>query len=70
MSAKYQAQLDTGVATYHFTMRSARDWAESYGTTANRCTIQDRMGRIVGEHRRDPNGDGTRWFRATVTREG
>lgn len=48
------------------TIRECRVWAEEYGDTADYCTITDAQGRVVGSHRRDRNGDGTRWFRATV----
>lgn len=48
------------------TITAARAWAEEYGTTADRCVITDRAGNVVAEHRRDPNGDGTRWFKASV----
>lgn len=47
------------------TIRECREWAEEYGTTADSCSIRDRKGRIVGEHRRDISGNGTRWFRAS-----
>lgn len=46
------------------TIREARSWAESYGTTADRCVIMTRNGRVVAEHRRDTSGDGSRWYRA------
>lgn len=48
------------------TITAARHWAEEYGTTADRCTITTPSGRVVAEHRRDPNGDGTHWFRAVL----
>lgn len=48
------------------TITACRRWAEEYGTTADWCTITDAKGRKVGEHRRDPNGDGTRWYRAAI----
>lgn len=48
------------------TIRECRAWAEEYGTTADRCSIFDRMGNHVAEHRRDLSGDGSRWYRATV----
>jgi hypothetical protein len=48
------------------TVRACRAWAEEYGTTADHCKLLDRHGNCVAEHRRDPSGDGTRWFRATV----
>jgi hypothetical protein len=48
------------------TIRECRKFAESYGTTADWCVIEDRRGRKVAEHRRDSSGDGTRWFRATI----
>lgn len=58
------------------TIAEARRWAESYGTTADQCSIIDlrrwspradhpaRRHPIVAVHRRDPNGDGRRWYRA------
>lgn len=48
------------------TIRECREYAESYGTTADYCLIYDRKDRLVAEHRRNPNGDGTNWFRSTV----
>ena len=48
------------------TITAARKWAEEYGTTADCCTITDAKGREVANHRRDSNGDGTRWYRASV----
>lgn len=47
------------------TIREARAWAETFGTTADYCTISDAGGRIVASHRRDPNNGGARWIRAT-----
>jgi hypothetical protein len=46
------------------TIREAREWAEGYGTTADWCEIHDAKNRLVGQHRRDPNGNGQDWFRA------
>lgn len=46
------------------TVRECRRYAESYGTTADWAEIRDGRGRLIAEHRRDCNGDGTRWFRA------
>jgi hypothetical protein len=48
------------------TIREAREWAESYGTTADACSIHVHKGKLVAEYRRDPNGDGTRWFKAVI----
>lgn len=48
------------------TITAARAWAEEYGTTADRCTITDRKGRVIAEHRRDTSGDGCRWFKAAI----
>jgi hypothetical protein len=48
------------------TVRECREHAESYGQTADWCEIIDARGRLVASHRRDPNGDGTRWFRAVI----
>ena len=68
---KYVAQVSgsafsRGPVAYFNTVTEAREWAESYGTTADDCIITDRSGRLVGSHRRDSNGDGSRWFRVTV----
>jgi hypothetical protein len=49
------------------TIREARAWAESYGTTADWCEISTRSGRKVGEHRRVPTG--ATWCRASFTPE-
>lgn len=69
--AKYTAEISgasiaRGARAEFDTIRAAREWAEEYGTTADSCTIADRKGRTVAEHRRDTSGDGTRWYRATV----
>lgn len=48
------------------TITACRQWAEEYGTTADSCTITDATGREVASHRRDSNGDGTRWYRAAI----
>jgi len=71
-SRRFAARLDTGARARFATITAARRWAEDYGTTANWCLILQMgrdhdgnpVGTVVGEHRRDPNGDGTRWFRA------
>ena len=47
------------------TIREARAWAESYGTTADRCTIR-RGDKVIAVHARDTSGSGDRWFRATT----
>lgn len=47
------------------TIRACRDWAEDYGTTADRCEIEC-GGTIVGMHARDTSGNGMRWFRAAI----
>lgn len=44
------------------TIREARAWAESYGSTADWCEITNRHGVVVGKHYRDPSTD--KWFRA------
>lgn len=53
----------------HFdTIKQARKWAESFGDTADECAIfrvlAKRM-RLVAVYKRDSNGNGQRWFRAT-----
>lgn len=48
------------------TIRECREWAEEYGTTADWCRITDGRGRVVGEHRRNPNAPGG-WYRANVS---
>lgn len=67
----YRAHLDgaswaIGPTREFSTIAEARRWAESFGTTADRCVIATPSGRVVAEHRRDPSGDGTRWYRAIV----
>lgn len=66
----YTAQI-TGAPWKHgpsaefSTITAALTWAESYGTTADRCTIY-RSGEIVAVHMRDTSGAGDRWFKASV----
>ena len=60
--------LDEGPRNVFDTIRECREYAESYGTTANWCSITDRSGCKVAEHRRDTSGDGSRWFRSTPDR--
>lgn len=80
MSRYYHARLTAGgspiAGTIVATITEARRWAEEHGTTADLCTISDlrrwvpradhpaRRHPVVAVHRRDPNGDGTRWYRA------
>jgi hypothetical protein len=45
------------------TITEAREWAESYGNTADWCTIE-RGTKLVAYHRRDTNGDGMSWYKA------
>jgi hypothetical protein len=45
------------------TITAAREWAEGFGTLADKCVIL-KAGRLVAMHCRDPNGGGTRWFKA------
>jgi len=59
---KYLAAID-GVEIPFQTLTEARQWAESYGTTANSCHVYARSGRLVAAYHRDPNGDGTRWYK-------
>lgn len=70
--AKYHAKLygsgwASGPEQDFDTITAARKWAEEYGTTADSCTIKDKAGRVVAEHRRDMSGNGERWFRAAAS---
>jgi len=48
------------------TVRECREFAESFGSTADWCNIYDWKGRKVGEHRRTlANAPADRWYRAT-----
>ena len=47
-------------------LRECLAYAESYGTTADRCTVQDAHGNQVDSYARDTAGDGTRWYRASL----
>ncbi len=69
MQGPYTAQM--GGSTWHIgpraefrTIKECRRYAESFGTTADYCTITNRKGEVVGRQRRDADGDGTRWYRA------
>ena len=71
MSGKYTAELSghswrEGPIAEFDTIREARQWAEAYGTAADRCSIRDAQGREVGLHCRDTSGHGLRWFRAEL----
>jgi hypothetical protein len=71
MTAKYIVSIggsswSRGPELSAYTITEARKIAESYGTTADWATITTASGRVVASHRRDPNGDGTRWFRAVI----
>lgn len=48
------------------TITAARKWAESYGTTADRCIIRRHRGKVVAIHARDTAGSGARWYKATA----
>lgn len=68
--SRYKAEIGghswaQGPAAEFPTIRECREWAEEYGTTADYCHIYDSLGRLVAEHRRNPNSPGG-WFRATV----
>jgi hypothetical protein len=60
------SQWATGPVATFPTISAAREWAEAYGTTADRCEITDHKGRVVSVHVRDTSGDGTRWFRGAT----
>ena len=46
------------------TITACRRYAESFGTTVDEGRIY--LGdKLVGLHRRSPEGDGTRWYKAT-----
>lgn len=68
---KYEAELWDGttfVAREGFaTITDARRWAERTGRLADRCVIRrlSAYDQPVAEHRRDHNGNGYRWFKAT-----
>ena len=69
MASEYTAHIagsswSRGPTATFRTLTEARQWAESYGTTADECIIEDSKGHIRGVHCRDRNGNGTRWYRA------
>lgn len=60
---------DVNVTSGYFdTIRQCRAWAEKFGNTMNRCDIHrtTKSRKKVALHVRDKNGDGSRWFIATV----
>jgi chloramphenicol 3-O-phosphotransferase len=59
------ATLDNGTTTTVDTITEARRWAANFGTTASSCQIYRGL-RLVGWHRRSTDGNGTRWYRASV----
>ena len=48
------------------TIRQCRDYAESYGTTADYCYIYNARGRLVAAHHRERYADGTSWYRGAT----
>ena len=48
------------------TIDECRDFAESYGTTADSCTVTDADGEVVARFVRDRNGNGMDWFEAQI----
>ena len=59
------ATMDDGTTTTVDTIREARAWAESHGSTARHCCIYSGL-RMVAMHRRSAEGDGTRWYRVFI----
>jgi hypothetical protein len=51
-----------GPAQQFPSIKACRDWAESYGDTADWCAIADTSGTIVARHQRDRSTNG--WYRA------
>ena len=47
------------------TITECRNWAESYGNTADHCNVYTQSGKQVASHRRDNNGNGMDWFKAS-----
>ena len=62
------ATMDNGDTVTVDTIAEARKWAASHGKTANRCTIYSGL-RVVAQHRRSTEGDGSRWYKAYVGQE-
>ena len=54
--------ISWGPVAQFATIREARVWAESYGATADWCSIKNRHGDVVASHRR--NRSRHRWYRA------
>ena len=48
------------------TITAARVWAESYGTTADRCVVRRPRGKVVAVYIRDTASPGLRWYKATA----
>ena len=68
---RYLAQLHSGcqivARLYFYRLTDARQWAESFGTTADSLVVsRPRSGTVVAVYRRDRNGDGSRWFKAAT----
>ena len=68
---KFQAYINgsswkNGPMAEFNTIREARAWAEEYGNTADYCNICTRGGKLVAQHVRERNANGTRWFRGFV----
>lgn len=48
------------------TIRDARAWADSYGSSADWFSIHDHQDVEIAAYRRDTSGRGDRWFRAAI----
>ncbi len=63
-SKKYLARMNNGACAEFDTVRECRQWAQTHGNTADRCTIETTArGHIIAAHRRDTAGNGRHWYR-------
>ena len=68
---KYTAVLGgaswaSGPESDHSTIKAARAWAESYGSTADWCNIYDK-GQLVARHVRSAEKGGMSWYKVAVS---
>lgn len=56
------ASIAREISAVFSTISAAREWAESFGDTADWCDIRTLLGHTVARHQRNPSSG--RWFRA------
>lgn len=62
----YGSSIRDSIDNAFETITAAREWAETYGNTADYCVITTASGKVVASHVRDTSGDGMTWRKASI----